>query len=909
MPTWRQFLLKLNNFLRPGRAELELRREIDSHLALIEDEFQRRGMTPDEARLAARRAFGSIEQTKELHREERSFLWLERAHQDIQFASRALRKNFGFSVLTVMILALGIGGNAAIFSVLHSLSTKSVPSGDTAGIWTPSPFADPKRTVSVAEVKRDDRSKTDLVSPWAFAQWKDRVSAFEQIAGWRFLYLNLSGLDKPEQVQGLTVTAPFLSLLGAEFQSGRNFLPEEEQFGHEKVAILSSSLWNRRFGSDPNLVGQQIFIESQPYTVVGILSPAFRFIRVLDRPLDIYLALPIDRDIRPGLDHSLFVYGRLKAGISLDQAQTELDSFYRNFDRQFPQPNSMWTASVTSQEPNAWPLYKRAAAFPSVLLSFAAAGLVLAIACVNIASLMLARATFRRKEMAVRAALGASRLRLVRQLLTESVLLALIGGVGGILCAIGGIHLLNVYVPDQMLRRIDDFKLDITVLAFSVFISTVSGLICGVLPALRSARVPPNEALNESGRSSTGIHTNRIGNFLVTSQMALATVLLTSALLLLQSSLALQHRPRGLDLKNVLTLKISLPSAKYPEGQHVSRFYDDVVQRIQRLPGIQSASVISFPPMARQSIGYPVRIENRVSSSPDTPLIARYAIIGPEYFQTMRIPLLAGREFRRNDVDERRGVAIISANTARLFWPNSDPIGRQLRPDFPNERLFWIPESRNVPLTVVGIVGDVRENGRVEGTAPPLIYLPYLQNPVPLMHIVVRTASDPLGFAPLVQEQVWSVDKDQPIADIQTIEEIVAYRFVSERLTANLIMIFATAAVLLTAIGICGMLSYAVSQKRHEIAIRVALGARQSDISKSITTAAFRLALAGVGSGLILSVGLRNVLAHFLYGIGPTDPITFIAVSVLLTAVALLAGHFPARRATTVDPMVVLRGE
>jgi len=421
--------------------------------------------------------------------------------------------------------------------------------------------------------------------------------------------------------------------------------------------------------------------------------------------------------------------------------------------------------------------------------------------------------------------------------------------------------------------------------------------------------MPPHQALSESGRSSTGVSTNRLGNVLVISQMALATVLLTSALLLLQSSLTLQRMPRGLDLKNVLTMKISLPSAKYPQGHQVSRFFDEVVQRIQRLPGIQSASSISFLPMARQGIVYPMRIESRVSSSPDGPLTARYAIVGPDYFETMRIPVLSGREFSKNDADETRGVAIVSASTARLLWPNSDPIGRQIRPDFPRERLFWVPESKNLPLTVVGIVGDVRENSRAEAANLPLIYLPYPQNPLMLMHLVVRTTSDPLRSARVVQEQVWAVDKDQPVADIQTLEEIVAYRFVSERLTANLIIFFATAAVLLTAIGIYGTLAYSVGQRRHEIGIRMALGAKPSDISKSIKTEAFKLAVSGVAVGLILSVGLRNVLAHFLYGVGATDPITLILVSTLLTGMAVIAGYLPARQAMSVDPMVVLRGE
>jgi putative ABC transport system permease protein len=832
--------------------------------------------------------------------------FVDEAIRDVRYVLRSLARNPGFAVVAILALAVGIGANTAIFSVLKSLLTKSV--AELPGIWVPTPFANPNGAVSIFEVKREDLSTAALVSSWNFRQWKDRVSAFEEVAGWRFLYLNLSGGDKPEQVQGLTVSAPFLSLLGAEVQLGRNFLPGEEQAGREKVAILSHGLWERRFAADREVVGRQILIENQSYTVVGILSPAFRIFRVLDRPIDIFLPLTIDRDAVSD-DHNLYVYARLRRGIALDQAVSELDSFYRSFDRQDPKTNDSWTASVNSMDPDGWPPYKRAAAFPVVFLLIAAVGLVLIIACTNIASLMLARATFRRKEMAVRGALGAGRLRLVGQMLTESTLLGLTGGVVGILCAIWGIHVLNTYVPNQMLRRIDDFRLDIIGLAFSVFVSIVCGLTFGVLPALRSARVPPHQALSECGRSSSGVSTNRLGNVLVISQMALATLLLTSALLLLQSSLTLQRMPRGLDLNNVLTMKISLSGARYPQGRQVSSFYDEVLQRIQRSPGIQSASLISFLPMARQTIVYPVRIESRVASSPDGALAARYAIVGREYFETMRIPLLSGRGFSSNDVDETRGVAIVSASTARILWPDSDAIGRQIRPDFPRERLFWIPESKNLALTVVGVVGDVRENSWAEEANLPLIYLPYRQNPLMLMHLVVRTTSDPLRLARVVQEQVWSVDKDQPVADIQTLEEAVAYRFVSERLTANLIMFFAAAAVLLTVIGLYGTLSYFVGQRRHEIGIRLALGAKPIDISKSIATKAFSLAVCGVAVGVILSLSLRNVLAHFLYGVGPTDPVTLILVSTLLTVVALVAGYFPARQAMTVDPMVVLRGE
>jgi putative ABC transport system permease protein len=377
----------------------------------------------------------------------------------------------------------------------------------------------------------------------------------------------------------------------------------------------------------------------------------------------------------------------------------------------------------------------------------------------------------------------------------------------------------------------------------------------------------------------------------------------------MRSSLSLQGMSRGLDLNNVLTMKISLPLGKYRDGHAIADFYQDLLQRVHRLPGFQAASAINFPPLALQATVYPLQVEDGVQP-PEQPVTSRYAVISQEYFRTMKIPLMLGREFNAGDADEKHGVAIVSARTARRLWGDANPIGRRIRPAFPNQRLFWIPESGNLPLTVIGVVGDIQENGGAfQRPEIPTIYLPYMQNPSPIMHLILRTASNPLGFAAIVRDQVWEVDKNQPVADIATMDDIVAFRFVTERVSAALVTVFAAAAVVLTSIGIYGLLSYSVGQRRHDIAVRMALGARQSDVSRSVLKEAMVLALSGVTLGFLLFLGLRKSLASFLYGVNSTDPAALVLVGLSLTAIALVAAYIPARRAMTLDPIVALRDE
>jgi len=819
-----------------------------------------------------------------------AFSNLETFGRDARYGARMLRRNPSFVAVVTLTLALGIGANTAIFSVVNSVLLK------------PLPFKDPNRLVIIWENDTKNRATNSPVSLSDFVDWKDQTGAFEQIAAWRFLYFNLSGRDEPERVQGLTVSASFLPLLGAQVQLGRTFLPEEEQIGRDKVVVLSDPLWRRRFGEDPSLVGQKIDIEGEPHTVVGILAPSFHIFRVLNRPLDIYVPLTFDRSRLNRRDHDIFVYARLKPAVTLDQAQSEMDVLYRRLEQEYPQTNSSRGARVVSMSEGFAGDIR-----PTLLLLLFAAGFVLLIACANVGNLALARAVARQREMAVRASLGASPWRLLRQVLTENLLLALLGGAAGAVVAFWGIRILNDLVPYQAVRRLHDFGLDTRVLGFTLVISLLSGVLCSIAPALRFARL--KDLLKEAGRSSTvGLRTPRMASLLVISEVALAAALLCCAVLLLRSSLVLHGMPRGFNPDNVLTTQVWLPRAKYSNGHQVATFYRDVLQRIEKLPGVESASAVNFPPLAIQYTTVSFTIDGHIPSPPDEQLNARCSVISPEYFRTMNIPLLSGRPFNDRDADETHGVAIISASMARRFWPDSDPIGYQIRPQFTRQRYFWIPESRNLPLTIVGVVGDVRHEGLADSNLPQL-YLPYLQNPSSIMNLVVRTTSNPLRWANAVRSQVWDVDKDQPLFDTKTVEDIVADSFGRQDVLASLLGAFAAVALLLAAGGIYGLISYAVRQRTHEIGIRMALGAQSGEVLRLILRQGMGLTLAGLFIGLFGAVATASLLGNFLFGVKPTDPASFAAVALLLAGIAALACYIPARRATRVDLLVALHYE
>jgi len=828
--------------------------------------------------------------------ESRSVLWVDDLLRDVRYALRMLSRAPAFTVIAVLTLAIGIGANAAIFSAMDTVLMK------------PLPFAKPEQLVNIRETDGQRYGSSVPVSSGNFVDWKDRVPAFEAVAGWRIEYFNVAGRDEPEQVQGFSVSASYLPLLGARTERGRLFLPEDEQSGHERVTILTDALWRRRFGSAPDLVGQTIDIQGQPFVVVGVLSGSFSLGRILNHPVDLYVPLIIDAGQLLRNSHDVNVYARLKTGVGLGQAQAQLAERYQELAKAYPATNATLGALVFSI-PDAFTRRSR----PVLLLLMAAVGTMLLIVCANVANLLLARTAAREKEMALRAALGAGRSRLTRQLLTESVLLGLFGGIAGTLAAVWGIRVLNRVIPFNVVGRMQDFRVDGRVLVFSFALSLLCGIVFGLAPARRLDVRTLNEVLQSAGHGTaiSGPHSPRASRLFVVAQLALAVMLSSGALLLIRSALILQDLPRGLNLHNVLTMQIWLPRARYPDSHHVAQFFHDVLEQVEHVPGVESASIINFPPLAPQDTGVDLRIEGRAPTSPDEKLHARYSVIDPQYFRTMQIPLLTGRVFNDGDADEARGVAVVSASMARRFWPNPDPIGRRIQPQFAGPQHFWDADFKNLPLTIVGVVGDIRDDGpALQGRDDvPLFYLPYQQNPASLMHLVIRTQSNPLDVAPVVRRAVWTVDRNQAVFDTKSMENLVAETFSQPQVMARLTGTFASVALLLAAMGVYGLLSYVVNRRTRDIGIRMALGARPQDVLQAILREGAQLGLIGVGIGLAASFGLTRLLTGFLFGVGAADPLTFACVAFLMLAVTLIACYIPARRATRVDPLVALRCE
>lgn len=832
---------------------------------------------------------------------------------DFKYAVRLLRTRPGFAVMVILVLALGIGINTAFFSVVNEV------------LLRPIPWKDPDRIVSVWETSKANNS--NLVSAANFVEWREKTSSeharpsnrqiFERVAGWRFLYLNLTGRDEPERVQGLTVSPDYFPLLNVNAEIGRTFVPEEEEPGQDKVIVLSHRLWERRFAADPSIVGQPITVEGEPYTVVGVLPSDFHIFRVLNRDLDVFIPLRLDRaelartdtpQSKPSSDSEqvMFVYGRLKVDLSIEQAQGSMTAIYSGLEQEFPNSNAgTGVRLVRLQE--QWTTQLR----PTLLMLLVSIGCVLMISCANAANLLLARASVREKEMAVRAALGASRMRVIGQLLTESLVLAVLGGVIGLVLAFWGIKLLNGLIPYSVLNRADEFRVDASVVGFTLIISLATGIAFGLAPALQMSRIDLSSSLKELGGSAgSRLRGAKLRSALIVTEIALAVTLLIGAGLMIRSVISLQNGNRGLNTGNILTMQIFLPGAKYQSGNEVSRFYRQVLQKVESIPGVESASLINYPPLGVISTTVPFEVPGRESPSPDDTLVAQYSVVSSEYFRTTGIHLLSGREFTNQDRDERHGVVIISANMAQRIWPNGDSVGKRIIPRFPAMRVYWLPESNSVPLEVIGVVGDVKRDGIAETTPNqprPEIYLPYLQNPSSIMHLMVRTPTDPLRWTSSIRGAVSAVDKDQPVSDIKTLDEVVAESFARPRILTLVLVAFAGFALSLAAAGIYGVVSYSVAQRTHEIGIRVALGAQRAYILRLIIRQMMSLTAAGLVVGFVIGIVGTRMIASLFYGVSATDPITFGLVAVLLGGVAFVASYIPARKAMSVDPMVALR--
>ena len=821
---------------------------------------------------------------------------------DLRYAGRGMRRKPGFTAAIVLMTALGIGSATTIFSAINAI------------VIRPLPFHDPDRLVQIWPTDRRQSNPFQIVSPADYVAWRDRSRSFASMAAWRFEYFNLnsrlrSGAE-PERVEGLRVSADFFRLLGVSPALGRGFLPEEEQPGRDRVAILSDALWRRRFDADRSIVDRAILVEGEPCTVVGVLPPDFHFFRVLNRDLQVWVPYVFDPGTADRGHHAGFVYARLKSGVSLQAARSEMDVIGQQLAQEHPDTNAGWGALVNRLH-DQWTMQSR----DLLLLLLTATGFILLIACANIANLLLARGMARNREMAVRAAIGAGRLDLARQSLAESLLLALLGGAAGLLVALWGIRLFTRYVPYTAINRWTDLHVNAGVFGFALAISIMSGVLFGLAPALNVARPRVMKGLSETLKSSAPAQNPGRVNLratLVVLEVALSLMLLASTGLLLSAALRLRGMARGFEPANVLTMQVWLPRARYSEGWRVAEFFQKALERISGLAGVTAAAAVSFPPLAVQSTTTNFTVEGQEAPRPGEAPSAIYWVISPDYFRTMQIPLLQGRAFTERDgAPNQPGRIIVSESLARRYFQGA-AVGRRIQPRFAQADAFWLPQSTNAPLTIVGVVGDIREEGLYTRELPE-IYLPCRQNPSSIMNLVVRTSADPLRWAAAVRAQVSGIDPDEPVFDVKTMDDVLSESFSRPRISAGLLAGFAAAALLLAALGVYSVAAFAVSLRTREIGIRKALGAADGEIARLIVRQSLRTVLIGAAAGLGGALVSARLLGSVLSGIGAVrsnlDTVLFAASAIVLIAIGVLASYLPARRAGRVDPLQALRWE
>lgn len=803
--------------------------------------------------------------------------------QDLRYAFRLLAKSPGFTVLAVITLGLGIGANTAIFTVVNAV------------LLRPLEFRDPSRLVIAAEKSNFPTISTSYQN---YVDWRDQSHSFESLEATRGATITLTGDGEPERLNVRMATAPIFPLLGVNAVLGRTFLAEEDRAGGAPVVLLSHGLWQRRFGSSRGVIGKPVTLDSQPYTVVGVLPSGFELLQ----PADVFLpftpwakSLPDDRNWHPGI----IVIGRLKEGVSREQARTEMVAITKRLEEQYPLYNTGTSADVVGLQEQ---LVKNVR--PALLLLLGAVAAVLLIACVNIANLLLARAASRGREVAIRTSLGASRWRVTRQLLTESILLSLGGGIFGLLLANAALGPL-LKLSATTLPAVFTVGLDRWVLVFTLGVSLLTGLLFGIVPALRTAKLDLRETLNEGSRGSTaGPGQHRIRGALVATEIALAMLLLVGAGLLLRSFSRLQDVPPGFQADHLFVADIPLSQTAYARPEQRYEFFDRLVERARSLPGVRSAGAASFLPVSGGGSVIHFNIVGKPPKSPHDFIAAGYRAVTPKYFETLGMPLEQGRFFTAADNDKAPAVVVINATMARTFFPGENPLGKHLQ--------LGATFEPDVPaMEVVGVVGDVRQGLGVDPQTE--MYLPYRQAdkllPVFQLSMVLRTAADPLLQASALRSALAEIDPNQPLVKVRTMEENMAATVAQPRFRTWLIGIFAAVALVLAGVGVYGVMSYTVTQRTNEIGIRVALGARPEDVFRIVVGEGLRLALLGVSAGIVAALALTRLLQSFLFGISAYDPLTFTGVALLLTLVALTACFFPAHRATLVDPMIALRYE
>ena len=818
---------------------------------------------------------------------------METFWQDVRYGWRVLQRNPGFAVVAALTLAIGIGANAAIFSAVDAI------------LLRPLPYPDPSRIVLVWNADPNRHLVHGTASAAQFLDWRDMNHVFQELAAFRPSSVTLTGAGEPEQVWRVHVTGNFFRLLGIKPILGRHFLPEEEQPGHERVALISYGLWERRFGGDPAVIGRPVVIDYQPYQIIGVLPRDFSLF-AKNPGFDAWVPFAFNRAQLDRREYGLLVFGRLKRGVRLEQAQAEMEAITATLRKQYPESDQKARVHLALFQKDLTSMVR-----PTLLVFLAAVAFVLLIACANVANLMLARAASRDREIALRAALGARRGRIFRQLLTESVLLAAVGGTLGIIVAFGGIRFIHAALPGgiQEVPRSSGVQLDGSVLAFTVGLSLLTGIILGLAPALQISRSELSESLKEGSRGSTsGRRSHVLRSSLIVSEVAVSLLLLVGAGLLVRSFVRLISEDLGFNPSNLLTMQVWLPENRYTSPGEVANFYRQVFDRVDLIPGVKAAGAVDFLPYTHWADYVDFDIAGRAAPPPGDEFTSRYRVVDPQYLRAMGIRMVSGRDLVPSDGPDAPGIVLANEALVRRYWPNEDPVGKQIRIHVPKTRSPWQPVLRDSWLTVVGVAADIREWDWGSDKLPTL-YLPYQQAPSRLMSIVIRGNGDPQQVTSDVRRVVAGLDANLPLTGVQMMDELLAEALAQRRLSAVLLAVFATVAVLLAAVGIYGVMAYAVSQRTHEIGIRMALGAAPRDVLRMVVGQGMVLAGMGVGLGLISSALLVRYLRSQLYEVQAMDPATFVGVSVVIAGVAVMSSYFPARRATRVDPLVALRHE
>jgi predicted permease len=873
--TWR-------NLSNKDVVDQELTEELRAHVDLLTDQKIREGLEPEAARRAALLEVGGVEQVKERVREVRMGRPLDDLLQDLRYALRGLRKHRAFTAVAVITLALGIGANTAIFTVINSVLLK------------PLPYDNPDQLVVLTETVSD---RLAGVSYQNYVDWRNQNTVFDNIAALRAREsFNLTGAGESERLQGRLVSANFLTTLGIKPIRGRDFLIEDDQPSATPVAIISHALWQRRFGGDENTVGKQLTLNNQQFTVIGITPPNFNY--GADADVTVPIGLSAERFKLRGKDPGITAFARLKQGTSISSANAELNTIAARLEQQYPDTNTGRRVRIESLRESVVGDIR-----PTLLTLLGAVGFVLLIACANVANLLLTRSAGRRREMAIRTALGAGRMRILRQLFTESTVLALAGGVIGLLLAIWGGSLLSSYLPEGI-PRISELSVDGRVLAFTIGASLLTSVFFGLAPALQSAKTNLTEMLKEGERNSSPGH-NRAGKVLVISEVALTLVLLVGAGLLVKSFWRLSQVDPGFDPQNVLAMQISI-NARPEEGPQVDNFLSGMKQRVQQLPGVKSIAVSNGLPFEGANFP-PIVLEGKPAPAPGQDPSGLLYTVSPDYFKTLGIDLVRGRLFSTEDRKDTTQVALIEEVFARQYFPNEDPVGKRFKLNTPGA------ESHEI----VGVVRHVEHlslEGRTANTAE--FYFNFDQTPLATLpryvrrvNLLVRTTVEPLSLAGPVRNQISALDKDQAVFNVRTMEQALAQSVAARRFSMILLAVFALLALTLAAVGIYGVISYSVAQRTREVGIRMALGANTIDVLNLVVRDGLKLVLIGVVVGLAGALLLTRLMTTLLFGVTATDALTYVTVALTLIIVALLACWIPARRATKVDPLIALRFE